>query len=408
MSQTLTEIAQQLSRPKTVKKTVPEKPKEVEALKPIPKVQLIYGFNGVGKTRLSREFKQLIEPKPKDGEESNDNRVKMLYYNAFTEDLFYWNNLEDDTKQKLEIQPNKYTEWVLEEQGQDRNAITHFQRYTSDKLTPHFSPDFSAVTFSFERGNEEPTENIKISKGEESCFVWSIFYSLIEQVIDVLNVAEPNERETDQFDRLEYIFIDDPVSSLDDNHLIRLAVDLAETIKLCNSKIRFIITTHNPLFFNILCNEFASDSKMLIDGRWITWKGKWFEKYRLEKSEDGTHQIIEQPNDSPFSYHLHLMRMLQDAIETGQIEKYHFSFLRNIFEKTATFLGHKRWESLLPQTDSGNPNPYLKRILNLSSHSKHSAEEIPDPDLQDKAMLRFLLTHLIDNYGFEQQGVQNG
>ena len=27
------------------------------------KVQLIYAFNGVGKTRLSREFKELISPK---------------------------------------------------------------------------------------------------------------------------------------------------------------------------------------------------------------------------------------------------------------------------------------------------------------------------------------------------------
>ena len=39
-----------------------------------------------------------------------------------------------------------------------------------------------------------------------------------------MNVPEPGERETDQFDQLEYIFIDDPVSSLDENHLIELAV----------------------------------------------------------------------------------------------------------------------------------------------------------------------------------------
>jgi len=43
MSKTLTEIAQQLK----------------DANK---KVQLIYAFNGCGKTRLSREFKQLIAP----------------------------------------------------------------------------------------------------------------------------------------------------------------------------------------------------------------------------------------------------------------------------------------------------------------------------------------------------------
>lgn len=50
MSKTLLEIAQQLSTPKKVKKVVRT---EVEAAKAVPKVQLIYAFNGTGKTRLS-------------------------------------------------------------------------------------------------------------------------------------------------------------------------------------------------------------------------------------------------------------------------------------------------------------------------------------------------------------------
>ncbi|MCP5705599.1 anticodon nuclease, partial [Klebsiella pneumoniae] len=60
MGKTLPEIAQQLSTPQKVKKTVH---KEVEATRAVPKVQLIYAFNSTGKTRLSRDFKQLIAPK---------------------------------------------------------------------------------------------------------------------------------------------------------------------------------------------------------------------------------------------------------------------------------------------------------------------------------------------------------
>ena len=159
------------------------------------KVQLIYAFNGTGKTRLSREFRDLIMP---DIEETNGERSpKVIYYNAFTEDLFYWDNdLKDGVDRKLKIQPNSYTQWILQEQGQDQNAITYFQRYTNDKLTPRFNeeyktknddeqvitiPPFSEVTFSFERGNYERDDRIKISKGEESNFIWSIFYSLINQ-----------------------------------------------------------------------------------------------------------------------------------------------------------------------------------------------------------------------------------
>ena len=53
------------------------------------KAQLIYAFNGTGKTRLSVEFKNLIEPRTDENDYSN--KKKIIYYNAFTQDLFYWN-----------------------------------------------------------------------------------------------------------------------------------------------------------------------------------------------------------------------------------------------------------------------------------------------------------------------------
>lgn len=387
MSYTLTEIAQQLK----------------DANK---KVQLIYAFNGSGKTRLSLELKKLISPETFDDVEDLDavesfddignTRSKFLYYNAFTEDLFYWDNdLGGNTERKLRIQPNTYTRWVLQEQGQDRNTITHFQNYTSDKLTPLFNSEFSEVSFSFERGNDDQDRNIKISKGEESCFIWCIFFSLIEQVIDILNVAETSERETDQFDQLEYIFIDDPVSSLDDNHLIELAVHLAQLIKSNTSDVKFVLTTHNPLFYNVLSNEFNNDERS------SGYKRGHMRKYRLEKFEDGSHQLIDQPNDSPFSYHLYLKSELEKAIQEGQIKKYHFNFLRNILEKTSTFLGYKKWAELLPQTDNGRPNPYEERIINLFSHSKHAGEEVAELDDDDKRVLAYLVGQINQMYRFQ-------
>jgi AAA domain len=371
------------------------------------KVQLIYAFNGTGKTRLSREFKQLITPKnnggegPDEAEETELSRTKMLYYNAFTEDLFYWDNdLELDVAPKLKIQPNSFTDWVLKDQGQDRNIIANFQRYTDEKLTPRFNEEyrvraehsedstveaFSEVTFSYQRGNKAPSENLKISKGEESNFIWSIFYTLLEQVIDILNVAEPADRETPDFDRLEYVFIDDPVSSLDENHLIELAVDLSQLIKSSRSNIRFILTTHNPLFYNVLHNEL-----------------KHCAKYQMKKLEDGTYQLIDQPKDSPFSYHLYLKAEIEKAIESGQLSKYHFNFLRNVLEKTSTFLGYETWGDLLPRVDGGGTNPYQARIINISSHSKHAGEEVTDLTEDDKRVLRYLMNELNNMYRFRQ------
>ena len=84
---------------------------------------------------------------------------------------------------------------------------------------------------------------------------------MIKLVVDTLNESEPANRDTNQFDELEYIFIDDPVSSLDENHLIELAVNIAELIKSSQSDIKFIITTHNPLFYNVLYNELELKKK---------------------------------------------------------------------------------------------------------------------------------------------------
>ncbi|MCC2961331.1 AAA family ATPase [Massilia sp. IC2-278] len=417
MGKTLKEIAQQLSTSKTLRKIVPERTKVVEEVKPLPKVQLIYAFNGTGKTRLSREFKELFpaDTADKDTQHSELASKKILYYSAFTEDLFYWDNdLTLDAEPKLLIHPNSFTRWVLEEQGQDQNIVTNFQRYTNDKLTPRFNEEyktrdrdgnevtvkaFSEVTFSLAGGNDEHTGNLKISKGEESNFIWSIFYTLLEQAIFTLNDVQPDYPESTPFDSLEYVFVDDPVSSLDDNHLIQLAVDLAQLIKSNESGIKFIITTHNPLFFNVLCNEFGSDEKT----ERYSWKTKWFSKSRLEKNPDGSLNLAEQPNDSPFAYHLHLISQLEDAIKSGQIEKYHFNLLRNILEKTATFLGYKRWEHLLPEADDDLPNPYAKRIVNFSSHSKHAAEEVQPLKPEEKELLEKLVKHIVERHRFWQE-----
>ncbi|GED63269.1 AAA family ATPase [Lysinibacillus fusiformis] len=398
MGVSLTDIAQTL-------KDAKYKTKAKDASESDVKVQLIYAFNGTGKTRLSREFKSLVPTKSDEDTELELSEVvgkKYLYYNAFTEDLFYWDNdLENDTEPKLKIHPNTFTNWILEIQGQDRNIISNFQHYTDEKLTPHFNEEYSIkdkngnnvtvgafteITFSYERGNDEISYNIKISKGEESNFVWCVFYSLLEQVIDVLNAAEPSDRETDQFDHLEYVFIDDPVSSLDDNRLIELAVNLAKLIKTSQSDLKFIITTHNPLFYNVLHNEFKKDK---------------FKKYFLKKRGDGEHELVSQRYDSPFSYHLSLITEIETAIRTDQLKKYHFNYLRNILEKTSTFLGYDNWGELLVEITEGNPEPYITRIVNISSHSKHSGDEIAELSDDDKRVLNYLLKGLKEKFHFK-------
>ena len=375
------------------------------------KVQLIYAFNSVGKTRLSRIFKDLVTFEQEDDEKT---RSKIIYYNAFTEDLFYWDNdLEEDTNRKLKIRPNSFTRWILEDEGQEGNIITNFQRYTNDKLTPIFNseytikgedgkdikiPAYSEITFSIERGNDEKINNVKISKGEESCLIWCIFYSLLKEVIETLNIPEVDERPVDGFNNLKYVFIDDPVSSLDENHLIELAVNIAELVRASKSDLKFIITTHNPLFYNVLYNEFDySDTS-------IGYKPKKSTKKLLKKLDDGTYLLEEQNGDSPFSYHIHLLSELEKVIDSGNVQKYHFNFLRNILEKTSTFLGYESWKELLPEDARKS---YFDCIINLSSHGKFSSEEVSAIRDNDKRVLSYLVRTFKESYNFQTKEYYN-
>ena len=350
------------------------------------KVNLIYAFNGTGKTRLSRAFKYLIEPKNHD-EKDKPTKRKILYFNAFTEDLFYWDNdLLNDTEPKLKIQPNSFIRWLIKDQGDEGKVIGKFHHYCDEKLMPKFDIENNQITFSFARGDDTPEENIKLSKGEESNFIWSIFHTLIEQVVAELNISEPSERTTNEFDELKYIFIDDPVSSLDENHLIQLAVDLAELVKDSPGTIKFIITTHNPLFYNVLYNELGAKIGYIL--RKDENKNE-NERFDLDEKKGGSNKS--------FSYHLFLRNLLEE-VESKDIKKYHFMLLRNLYEKTANFLGYSGWSNLLPNDDARQS--YYTRIINFTSHSTLSNEIIAEPTDAEKNIVKYLLEHLINNYGF--------
>ena len=332
------------------------------------KTILIYGFNGVGKTQLSRSY-------------SSEKEDSILYYNAFTEDLFYWDNdLINNSKRVLKIHPNNFTNWILNEEGLEDRVIELFQSYTSQRLTPKFYNNYSEVSFSIATG-DKTIDDVKISKGEESCFIWCIFYVLIQQII----VEEKEEKEKNS---IKHIFIDDPVTSLDEEHLIELAVDIANTIKSTES-IKFIITTHNPLFYNILCNHLSNHQK-----------NKKHKKYILNKTEDGLFSFDELKK-SPLSYHLHLLDEINKAIETNTVKKYHFNLLRNLLEKISIFLGYPDWKEILKDFDSRDRSIHV-RTINLLSHSDVPHEEVQMTSNERTEKLRTIIKYIENTYKFYQ------
>lgn len=357
------------------------------------KVSLIYAFNATGKTRLSMAFKNLINDE-KVGQERSVKKV--LYFNAYTEDLFTWeNDLESDEERYLKYSKRTYFGKFLEAQGKFDDVKEKFQEITNSKIEISFEDneeDKFQKRISFTNLDESKTL-VKISRGEERIFVWSIFLILIETIISDLK----EDKENKDFNDFDYIYIDDPISSLDDNYTISAALYLADLLK--NSKLKneierengkelkFIISTHHALFFEVLRTAIKKDFKKKggIDPKQF---------YIMLSQDDGL--ILKAPqNNEPFGYHLLVKKQLKTALSTDRIQKYHFNLMRNLLEKTAIFLGYQDWKEL--PFESENLRLFIK-LLDNYSHGSHADLDLAVINQSEVEILQEVFTEFMEKY----------
>ena len=198
---------------------------------------LLYAYNGVGKTRLSTEFKNLGK-----GAEDEDKR-DTLYFNAFTEDLFSWDNdLDNDAERVLKINAESRFFAGLDEMEMDNRIRPLLDRYADFDF--RIDTDKWEVSFSREvpDGEGHRTEDgIKVSRGEENIFIWCFFLSIVQLVLD--------DDGSGPYGWVRYIYIDDPISSLDDQNAVAVATHLARLLKAPESQLKTVISTHH---FNML------------------------------------------------------------------------------------------------------------------------------------------------------------
>ena len=381
------------------------------------KVHLIYAFNATGKTRLST----ILKDKLNISENNEESKVKkILYFNAFTEDLFTWeNDLENDEDRYLKYDKRTYFGNFLENQQQFNQVILTFQKFVGDLIVPIFEDieeqavdDFGIPIIDIIGGQRIPRlesnfksirftvddETIKISRGEERIFVWSIFLTLLELIIEELSDSDIDS----DFQDFKYIYIDDPISSLDDNNTIDSAIFLKEIIaKSKRTDLKFIISSHQPLFYNVLYNEIRFDRK-------IPNKKKSFYvmKKEVDKEDKVGYILTDIERDSPFGYHLRVREELRRAVDSGRVEKFHYALLRNLLEKTATFLGYSRWEEVLlglevagDEITPENIELYAQRI-DLFTHNRQSDLEFRELQEREKNTLIELFNSFEKNYKF--------
>jgi hypothetical protein len=173
------------------------------------RIIVAYAFNTTGKTRLCVAYK--------DATKLENGTHTGVYYNAFSEDLFVWDNDEENngTDLRLTIRPSSLSPFHASlTEDNVRDKLNAYKPKFGFELRLHKDdPSKGIESISFFIPNQNPDvaqPPIKISRGEERIFVWCFFLALFE----VEGWAD---------EQSNHFFIDDPVSSLDDHHILELS-----------------------------------------------------------------------------------------------------------------------------------------------------------------------------------------
>lgn len=338
------------------------------------KTVLLYAYNGTGKTRLSMAFKDI----GKRGDERD-----TLYFNAFTEDLFHWDNdLDGDSDRRFTLNAESRFFAGLAELEMDNRIRPLLQRYAdfdfridTDEWVVRFS---RAIRIKHEGGAEETTEtveNIKVSRGEENIFIWCFFLAVVQLAMDP---------EIEAYRWVKYIYIDDPISSLDEHNAIAVANHLAQLLKRSDNKLKTIISTHHTLFFNVLCNELNKARKYFVN----------------KNGPSSGYSLREEMGDTPFFHHVAALAELYQAAHEDRLYTYHFNMLRTILEKTASFHGHKTFSICLKQDDDDPDGILHTRLVNILSHGNYSLFEPQQMLEENKNYFKKILGDFLSRYPF--------
>lgn len=337
---------------------------------------LIYAYNRTGKTRLSMAFKER-------GKQRNNGSADTLYFNAFTEDLFTWHNdLPGDSNRHLKINSDSRFFDGLKDLALEETISSYLSRYADFE----FDIDYEAWSIKFRKGEED---NIKISRGEENIFIWCLFMALCERVLDG-HVS---------YQWVKYFYIDDPISSLDDNNAIAVACDLAELLRKAASRkkeagdadpIKTVFSSHHALFFNVMWNE--------LDRRKEEQEKVKLKRYFLHRPNGEAVYTLRTTKDTPFFHHVATLSELQKAVDSGDLYTHHFNALRSILEKTASFFGHQDLLFCFQDTDE---KALYNRALNLLSHGKYTLHDPVEMMDDNKQLFKRILEAFLTRYQFE-------
>lgn len=335
-------------------------------------ITLVFAFNSTGKTNLSVEYKNITK--------KEDNSHTGVYYNAYSEDLFRWDNDEDNDNQGMRLEIvrsslNPYFSSILENPEILKEKLAPYLPKYSYEFVVNKNPEVGIDAVLFSR---DGAENIKISRGEERIFIWCFFLALFEA-------------DTWTGDKDSHFFIDDPVSSMDDHNIFITANSLMSLIedKIASKseRRRIIVTTHHVGLFSILSTRLMHNNTFKNNTRRCILR---FREGNLE---------LKNHDKDVFFYHLHLMQILNDAISTNSILGYHFLMLRQILEIISSFLGAGGIQKALYDIGFEEDLNMVSNQINTLTHKDGRLETV-DLKPNDSGLLVDVFNRIQKKYNF--------
>lgn len=336
---------------------------------------LVYAFNATGKTRLS----VLLDKN--DYEEEN---IKSLSYNAIVEDYFSW----DNEKFTFKIITGTWLFNFINDEGLDGDIIDVFNNFIEADIKPEIDLTTGEMRF-YVTDIGGSKKAVKISKGEERLFQWSVFYSVLKRATDLLAEKE-EDRSLKMFNHLKYIVIDDPISSLDDYKVYTLSMQILKLIKSVHARkisVSFLLLTHHALFYNIIFNTLRNRGK---DSAAFYFLNKIDEEYELKDVKNNQLAVS----------HIVMLKEIKRAIQSNNLRKKDFNKFRSVLEKTSIYLGFEKWQDLF---EGYKETEAVQKIINMNSHEKYVEM---DTEFLTNEQIQILTSAF--NYFVEEYKVQLG
>lgn len=335
---------------------------------------LVYAFNATGKTRLSTAYKEIAR-------DEDTRKQTGVYYNAYSEDLFVWNNDIERAEANIRLE-------VIKSNLNDLHSYID-EAKVREKLGP-YNPKFDFEFHSYKDNpadgieyitfhlkDDENAKDIKISRGEERIFIWCFFLALFDS-----DGWDDNQN--------EYFFIDDPVSSLDDHNLFITIFTLLELIEKHFSHRKIIITTHHIGFATVISDYLKKGEKA----------DKYKKKYsiKLLECKDGNYSLVNPGNDV-LLYHLRLLQIVDIAIKDDKLDLYHMAMIRQLLENISSFLGTGQLKYSL-KVIGFEDTDRIATITNALTHQKVYYPQSTVMVEDNKAIIREVFEKLMRTFQF--------